>query len=120
MDSLGILISLILGGLGMFLLVLAVSFLAAKTIFKNEFERFTDLEYVLVEPEQFLDVSEHSRDVFLINDSENSNYFPEPVKNPMLSEMVKETTLMKSSSFVSTLSGSWRNLFGKQLMNLST
>ena len=116
MDSMGILISLILGGLGMFLLVLAVTFLAVKTISTNEFERFTYFEDVLVEPGPFID--EHSRDIFIINDSENPNNFPEPVKNPMLLEMVKETTVMKISNFVLTLSGSWRNLFGKRLINL--
>ena len=63
MDSLGLLISLILGSLGMFLLVLAVSFLAAKTISKNDFERFTDLEDVLVEPHE----PEYSGDIFVVN-----------------------------------------------------
>ena len=96
MDSLGLLITLILGGLGMFLLVLAVTFLAAKTITKNDFERFTDLEDNLVETDEFLDVSEHSRDIFIIDDGETSSYLPESLKNPMLSEMVKETKVAKS------------------------
>ena len=37
------------GRTGMFLLVLAVTFIAAKTINKNDFERFTDLDDVLVD-----------------------------------------------------------------------
>ena len=96
MDSLGLLISLIMGGLGMFLLVLAVSFLAAKTISKNYFERFTDLDDALVEPEDFLDVLYHSRDIFIIDDGETSNNLPETLTNPMLSEMLKETKVAKS------------------------
>ena len=44
MDSLGLLITIILEGLGMFLLVLAVTFISAK----NDFERFTNLDDVLV------------------------------------------------------------------------
>ena len=120
MDSLGILISLILGGLGMFLLVLAVSFLAAKTISKNEFERFTDLEDVLVESEEFVDMSEHSRDIFIIDDSVHSNYVSESVKNTIVTEVMKDTAKPpKSSNFYSILSGSWRNLSGKRLINLS-
>eukprot|EP00090_Calanus_glacialis_P018332 TRINITY_DN28439_c0_g1_i1.p1 TRINITY_DN28439_c0_g1~~TRINITY_DN28439_c0_g1_i1.p1 ORF type:complete len:351 (-),score=100.90 TRINITY_DN28439_c0_g1_i1:47-1099(-) len=119
MDSLGLLITLILGGLGMFLLVLAVTFLAAKTIAKNDFERFNDLEDILVEQEEFLDVSEHSKDIFIIDDGENSGYFSDSVKNPVLTEMTKETNVPKSSNFLSTLSSSWRNLFGKRLIKLS-
>ena len=119
MDSLGLLITLILGGLGMFLLVLAVTFLAAKTIAKNDFERFNDLEDILVEQEEFLDVSEHSKDIFIIDDGENSGYFSDSVKNPVLTEMTKEINVPKSSHFLSTLSSSWRNLFGKRLIKLS-
>ena len=96
----------------MFLLVLAFSFLAAKTISKNEFERFTDLEDVLVEPEEFLVVSEHSKDIFIIDDSAHSNNY--------YLESLKETNLPKSSNFVSTFFSSWRNLIGKRLINLST
>ena len=117
------LISLILGGLGMFLLVLAISFVAAKTISmsKNDFERFTDLEDVLVESEEFLDVPEQlSREIFIIKDGENSNYFSESVKNPILKDVMKKTKVWKSSSFFSTLSISWQKLFGKRLINVST
>ena len=99
----------------MFLLVLAVTFLAAKTITKNDFERFTDLEDILVEPEEFLDVSEHSRDIFIIDDGETSNY----LKNPMLSEMVKEQKMQKVQ-ICSQLFPAWRNMFVKILIKLST
>ena len=119
MDSLGLLITIILGGLGMFLLVLAVTFIAAKTINKNDFERFTDLDDVLVDHEEFKDVSENSKDIFMIDDGENSNYFPESVKNPVLTEMMKETKVHKSLNLLSILSSRWRNLFGKRLIKLS-
>ena len=84
MDSLGLLITIILGGLGMFLLVLAVTFIAAKTINKNDFERFTDLDDVLLDQEEFLEPSEHAKDIFIIDDGENSGYFSDSVKNPVL------------------------------------
>ena len=99
MDSLGLLISIILGGLGMFLLVLAVTFIAAKTINKNDFERFTDLDDVLVNQEEFLEPSEHTNDIFTIDDGENSNYFPDSVKIPVLTELTQETKVPKSLSF---------------------
>ena len=104
----------------MFLLVLAISFLVAKTFTKNNFERFTDLEDVLVEPEEFVDMSEHSRDIFIIDDSVHSNDCSESVKNTIVAEVMKERKLPKSSNFFSILSGSWRNLSGKRLINLST
>ena len=59
MDSLGLLVTLIMGGLGMYLLVLAVTFLAAKTFIKHDFERFNDTESEFdMESEEFLDDSQ--------------------------------------------------------------
>ena len=103
----------------MFLLVLAVTFIAAKTINKNDFERFTDLDDVLVDQEEFMDVSEHSTDIFVIDDVENSGYSPEYVRNPVLTEMMNKAKVPKSSNFLSNLYSSWRNLFGKRLIKLS-
>ena len=120
MDSLGLLVTLILGGLGMFLLVLAVTFLAAKTITKHDFERFNDMEEVLVESEEFLDDTQHARDIFIIDDTENSNCIQESVKNPSLVEMRTERKVFKSSNFFSTLLKSSRNIFAKRLINVST
>ena len=121
MDSLGLLVTLILGGLGMFLLVLAVTFLAAKTITKHDFERFNDMEEVLVESEEFLDNTQHSKDIFIIDDSENSNCIQESVKNPsQAEEMRTKGKVFKSSNFFSTLFKSSRNIFGKRLINVST
>ena len=115
MDSLGLLVTLILGGLGMFLLVLAVTFLAAKTITKHDFERFNDMEEVLVESEEFLDDTQHSKDIFIIDDTENSNFLPESGCNPILTELAREAKVQKSSNISSTIFSSWRNLFGKNL-----
>ena len=120
MDSLGLLLTLILGGLGMFLVVLAVTFLAAKTITKHDSERFNDMEEILVESGEFLDVAHQSKDIFVIDDTENSNCIQESVKNPSLAEMKTERKVYKSSNFFSSLLKSSRNVFGKQLINVST
>ena len=104
----------------MFLLVLAVTFLAAKTITKHDFERFNDMEEILVESEEILDDTQHSKDIFIIDDTENSNCMKESVKNPSLAEMRTERKVFKSSNFFSTLLKSSRNIFGKRLINVST
>ena len=121
MDSLGLLVTLILGGLGMFLLVLAVTFLAAKTITKHDFERFNDMEEVLVESEEFLDdTNQHAKDIFIIDDCEPLNSIQESVKKTLFKDVKKEKQSGKSSNFFSSLLRSSRNIFGKRLINVST
>ena len=120
MDSLGLLITLILGGLGMFLLVLAITFVAAKTITKQDFDRFNDMEDIIVDPEEFLDEAEYSKDIFIIDDGENANHIQESAKNAVLTRAMKDRKVSNSSNFFSTLSKSSRNLFGKKrLINVS-
>jgi len=120
MDSLGLLITLILGGLGMFLLVLAITFVAAKTITKQDFERFNDMEDIIVDPEEFLDEAEYSKDIFIIDDGENANHIEQSAKNAVLTRAMKDRKVSNSSNFFSTLSKSSRNLFGKKrLINVS-
>ena len=66
-----------------------------------------------------MDVSEHSKDICVIDDVENSGYSPEYVRNPVLTEMMNEAKVPKSLNFLSTLSTSWGKLFGKRLIKLS-
>ena len=104
----------------MFLLVLAVTFLAAKTITKHDFERFNDMEEVLVESEEFLDNVQHAKDIFIIDDCETHNVIQESVKNPSLKDARREKRIGKSSTFFSSLLRSSRNIFDKRLINVST
>ena len=78
LESLGLLITLTLGGLGMFLVVLTVTFVLAKIVTRPaDFERFTDLgdgEAALMETEpcDYGDPipQDHRKDIFLIEDVE--------------------------------------------------
>ena len=97
----------------MFLVVLAVTFLAAKTITKHDFESFNDMEEILVESEDFLDVTQHSKDIFIIDDTENSNCLPESANSPILSVLERKTKVKKSSNISSTVFRNWRSLLGQ-------
>ena len=57
----------------MFLLVLAVTFVAAKTVSKHQLDAFDDLEEDLVDQEEIAD-AQGPPDIFIIDDSEYSSY----------------------------------------------
>ena len=78
------------------------------------------MEEVLVESEKFLDDAQHAKDIFIIDDTEDSNSIQKYVKNPSLAESRTERKVFKSSKFFSTLLKSSRNIFGKRLINVST
>ena len=120
MDSLGLLVTLVLGGLGMFLVVLAVTFLAAKTITKHDSERFNDMEEILVESEEFLDVAQHPKDIFFIDDCEPHDVIQESVKSLALQDTKKEKKVGKSLNFFASILRRPRNIFAKRLINVST
>ena len=117
MDSLGLLLTLILGGLGMFLVVLAVTFLAAKTITKQDFERFNDIEEFLVEPQELFEDAQNSKDIFVIDDAEHSNLLSDPSKSSMLPELKKEAKVKKYFDIASNITSS---LIGNRMIKLST
>ena len=125
MDSLGLLVTLTLGGLGMFLLVLALTFVAAKTITKTELDRFSELQEVLVEQEEYVDVPDSNKDIFVIDDGDDCIGVPEAGKSPILTEMMNDKKGGKSSSSLShllhySLYDSWANLLGNRFIKLST
>ena len=78
-DQLGLLVTVTLAGLGMFLLVMAVSFLAAQVVTKQDVMGVSDLEDVLVEhgmdQEDVLaseggmdnDIKDSTKDIFIID-----------------------------------------------------
>ena len=75
-DSLGMILTITIGGIGMFLLVLAISFLAAQILVKNR-EVFADedglMECEVYECGEVIDVSEEietDRDIFIIQTDE--------------------------------------------------
>ena len=73
MESLGLLVTLTLGGLGMFLVILVVTFVFAKMVTKtSEFERITDHNLEQFEEEEYLEtlVTNERKDIFLIEDVE--------------------------------------------------
>ena len=73
MESLGLLLTLTLGGLGMFLVILVVTFVFAKMVTKtSEFERITDHNFEQFEEEEYLEtlVTNERKDIFLIEDVE--------------------------------------------------
>jgi len=124
-DSLGLLVTLTLGGLGMFLLVLALTFVAAKTITKTELDRFSELQEVLVEQEEYVDVPDSNKDIFVIDDGDDCIGVPEAGKSPILTEMMNDKKGGKSSSSLShllhySLYDSWANLLGNRFIKLST
>ena len=72
-ESLGLLLTLTLGGLGMFLVVLVVTFVFAKIVTKpSEFERFGEVD--VTESEEYFDTNLHyndnGKDIFVIEDVE--------------------------------------------------
>ena len=77
-DALGLLVTLSLGGLGMFLMVLAFSFMVTQILMKNK-EGFTDEEDYLVEceghdeedPTEVLEEVKSDKDIFIIETSDD-------------------------------------------------
>jgi len=73
-DELGLLLTVTLGGLGMFLLVMAFSFLAAQIVSKQDLSGVSDLEDILVEHREAsvdsCDVLE--KEIFIIDNSDES------------------------------------------------
>jgi len=74
-DELGLLLTVTLGGLGMFLLVMAFSFLAAQIVSKQDISGVSDLEDILVEHREgsidSCDVME--KEIFIIDNSDESD-----------------------------------------------
>ena len=74
MDELGMLLSVILGGLGMFLVVMALSFLATLIVTKGNDS--SDMEKILVDHEEFnnSEVLNKDKEVYIIEN--NLKRFP--------------------------------------------
>ena len=84
----------------MFLLVLAVTFVAAKTVSKHQLDAFDDLEEDLVDQEEIADV-QGPPDIFIIDDSEYSSYECDigPSQNVLTETKSSDTKVKKSWSF---------------------
>ena len=77
-DALGLLVTLSLGGLGMFLMVLAFSFMVTQILMKNK-EEYSEEEGYLVESEghdeedtkEVTEEAKSDKDIFVIGSSNN-------------------------------------------------
>jgi len=69
-DQLGLLLTLTLGGLGMFLLVMAFSFLAAQIISRQDLTGIPDMEDNLVEDWEG-EVIDNAKEIFIIDNAQN-------------------------------------------------
>ena len=76
LESVGLFVTLSLGGLGMFLVVLSVTFLFAKMVTKPaDFERFGDCGENLMEPEEYMDyvnLTNDRKEIFYIEEVEET------------------------------------------------
>jgi len=128
MESLGLLITLTLGGLGMFLVVLVVTFVLAKVVTKPpEFERFSefgesslaDSDNDCTEPMMYSNIER--KDIFVIEDVEGCILTPHKIEEPMEKfEDMQPRRLQRLTKLWSSLtSGRLKdNLFGSKFIEL--
>ena len=104
----------------MFLLVLAVTFVAAKSVSKLQHENFDDLEEDLVDQEEIVDVQEPP-DIFIIDDSEYSGYECniDESQNVLPESKPIETKIKKNLSFA-TLFNNLKNSPSERMIKLSS
>ena len=134
-ESIGLLITLLLGGLGMFLVVLVVTFLFAKIVTRSpEFERFGDQEHEalgdMAEVEDHVDGLGYydRKDIFVIEDvegcivnnkeqiSDNYHQISEPAPTPHKTHGLLANM---SAMWHSLVSGKLKeNLFGSNFIEL--
>merc|ERR1712050_818682 len=99
----------------MFLLVLAVTFLAAKTITKQDFERFNDMEESLVEPPQMFEDDPHQQDIFIIDYAEQTTCIKKSEKSSPLAEGKN----CRNSNLFLTFLRSPGNIFNNRFIDVS-
>ena len=123
-ESLGLLLTLTLGGLGMFLVVLVVTFVFAKIVTKpSEFERFGEVE----DSEDYFDTNLHynedRKDIFVIEDVEgciiNKENRSDDCPPIAMSERPQTKLVTLSNMWHSLTSGRLKeNIFGSKFIEL--
>lgn len=123
-ESLGLLLTLTLGGLGMFLVVLVVTFVFAKIVTKpSEFERFGEVE----DSEDYFDTNLHynedRKDIFVIEDVEgciiNKENRSDDCPPIAMSERPQNKLVTLSNMWHSLTSGRLKeNIFGSKFIEL--
>ena len=116
LESLGLLLTLTLGGLGMFLVVLVVTFVFAKIVTKPaEFERFGEAD--VTESEEYFDTNMHyndnGKDIFIIEDVEGC--IINNSKEARSDDCPAPVTMNDRPSKLVTLSNLWHSLASGRL-----
>jgi len=135
-DELGLLLTVTLGGLGMFLLVMAFSFLAAQIVSKQDLSGVSDLEDILVEHREgsmdSCDVLE--KEIFIIDNSDEPEGLhhegfcageerrPAEVSKEEMrrwkDERGEESRRIQFGQLGARLGRSWRELWDARLINI--
>ena len=118
-ESVGLFVTLSLGGLGMFLVVLSVTFVFAKLVTKPaEFERFEDCGETVREYEDYVEyvdlVQSDRKDIFVIEEGE-----VEALGRPKHDQCEAPSRNVLSTFWNGVLSGKLKeNLFGEKFIEL--